>query len=130
LDGRGNRRAGGRTSESLICIAGKPIQRVPRLHQKAEQVVSIVFIRRRGKAGAGGRNCQHAKQIGIADPRASVDDHPNARGQITMKPAVPNDPVSNLTEGFRSSHGATRLGQKIAQLHDLLPMAERYIGKL
>jgi hypothetical protein len=103
---------------------------VARFHQEAEQAVSIVFIRRCGKAWASGRNCKHAKQIGVPNPIVSVDYHPNMRGQITVKSAVPKESGHDLTKSLPGPHCAARLDEKIAQLHDLFRIAYGHICKL
>jgi hypothetical protein len=105
-------------------------QGVARFHQEAKQPVSIVFIRRRRKAGAGGRNGQHAQQIGIADSLAPVDHHPDIRGQVTVKRAVLTQSRRNLTQGLPGPHFTTSLNQKIAQLHDLFRVADRHSCQL
>jgi hypothetical protein len=92
--------------------------------------VSIVFLRRFGKARASRRNCQYAKQIGVANPIASVEHYPNMRGEIAVKGAVPKQSVRDLAEGRLGPHGTTSLDEKVAQLHDLIRIAVGHICKL
>jgi hypothetical protein len=99
-------------------------------HQEVEQAVSIVFIRRCGKARASSRNRKQAKQIGVANPVASVDYHPNMRGQIAVECAVPKESGRELTKGLPGPHCTTSLDEKIAQLHDFFRVANRNICKL
>jgi hypothetical protein len=102
-----------------------------RLHDKPEQGVRIILIRLSSKADAGGGDGQHAQQVGKADvAMTEVNYHPEIRSEVTMKGAVPLQPLDDGRKRFGGPENAIRLLEEILQLRDLTRMTRRYLFDL
>lgn len=92
---------------------------------------------RLGVRGIGGeaRSCsgdgKHGQQVGVARLLCTgVEGHPGVRGQVAAKGAVLAKPSGDAVQRSRRVQRLTCLGKKIAQLCDLMCIADRHIFNL